>query len=141
MIQHVLNLTFTAWMIGSTYSALRAKPRDSGDGRNGSKRKGSRAGKDDAGDAPKPKRVHVDAVFYARLRAILRIVIPGIRSKEAILLIMHSSLLIFRTAISIYVANLDGKSVFLFALSSQSADHFVKNRRLTRSRSTGPLLA
>jgi ATP-binding cassette, subfamily D (ALD), peroxisomal long-chain fatty acid import protein len=108
MIQRVLNLGFTAWMIGGTYYALRAKPKDSGEGRAGSKRKG-KAGKDDAGDATKPKRVQVDAVFYARLRAILRIVIPGIRSKEAMLLIMHSSLLVFRTAVSIYVANLDGK--------------------------------
>ena len=51
----------------------------------------------------------VDAVFYQRLSHILRIVIPGIRSKEALLLFMHSSLLIFRTVISLYVAALDGK--------------------------------
>lgn len=51
----------------------------------------------------------VDDVFYKRLSNILRIVIPGIKSKEALLLCMHSSLLIFRTAISIYVASLDGK--------------------------------
>ncbi|KAG6814041.1 hypothetical protein H0H92_003891 [Tricholoma furcatifolium] len=34
-----------------------------------------------------------------------------VRSKEALLLTMHSSLLIFRTAISLYVAALDGKIV------------------------------
>ena len=51
----------------------------------------------------------VDDVFYKRLSSILRIVIPGIKSKEALLLCMHSSLLIFRTAISLYVASLDGK--------------------------------
>ena len=51
----------------------------------------------------------VDDVFYKRLSSILRIVIPGIKSKETLLLCMHSSLLIFRTAISIYVASLDGK--------------------------------
>jgi ATP-binding cassette subfamily D (ALD) long-chain fatty acid import protein len=116
MIQRVLNLGFTAWMIGGTYMALRAKPKgskDSGEGRTSSKRKGKAGKGDDAGDATKPKRVQVDAVFYARLRAILRIVIPGIRSKEAMLLIMHSSLLVFRTAVSIYVANLDGKYVFV----------------------------
>jgi len=38
-------------------------------------------------------------------------VIPGIRSKEALLLFIHSSLLVFRTAISLYVAALDGKYV------------------------------
>lgn len=51
----------------------------------------------------------VDAVFYQRLSGILRIVIPSIRSKEALLLFMHSSLLVFRTMISLYVAALDGK--------------------------------
>ena len=51
----------------------------------------------------------VDALFYQRLSRILRIVIPSIRSKEALLLFMHSSLLIFRTVISLYVAGLDGK--------------------------------
>jgi ATP-binding cassette subfamily D (ALD) long-chain fatty acid import protein len=51
----------------------------------------------------------VDDVFYKRLSNILKIVIPGIKSKEALLLCMHSSLLIFRTAISLYVASLDGK--------------------------------
>jgi len=55
----------------------------------------------------------VDAVFYQRLSAILRIVIPSIRSKEALLLVMHSSLLIFRTAISLYVAALDGRCVLV----------------------------
>ena len=51
----------------------------------------------------------VDALFYQRLSRILRIVIPSLRSKEALLLCMHSSLLIFRTVISLYVAALDGK--------------------------------
>jgi len=53
--------------------------------------------------------LQVDALFYQRLRVILRIAIPSIRSKEALLLLMHSSLLVFRTAISLYVAALDGK--------------------------------
>jgi len=51
----------------------------------------------------------VDAVFYSRLSVILRIIIPNLRSKEALLLAMHSSLLVFRTVISLYVAALDGK--------------------------------
>ena len=111
LIQRILNLGFAAWMIGGTYLALQAKPRDPGQGRTKHKSGGGR-GKNTASDkdgSSKPKRVQVDAVFYARLRAILRIVIPGIRSKEAMLLVMHTSLLVFRTAVSIYVANLDGK--------------------------------
>lgn len=51
----------------------------------------------------------VDAVFYARLKRLLRIVIPSIRSKEALLLAMHSAFLVFRTVLSLYVADLDGK--------------------------------
>jgi hypothetical protein len=54
------------------------------------------------------------------LARILRIVIPGIRSKEALLLLMHSSLLVFRTAISLYVAALDGKYVVYFYASNIS---------------------
>ena len=53
--------------------------------------------------------LQVDALFHQRLSVILRIVIPSVRSKEALLLVMHSSLLVFRTAISLYVAALDGK--------------------------------
>ena len=56
-----------------------------------------------------PHDIQVDALFYQRLSRILRIVIPSLRSKEALLLFMHSSLLIFRTVISLYVAALDGK--------------------------------
>ena len=51
----------------------------------------------------------MDAVFYERLKGLLRIVVPGIRSKEAMLLLMHTSFLIFRTMLSLYVADLDGK--------------------------------
>jgi ATP-binding cassette, subfamily D (ALD), peroxisomal long-chain fatty acid import protein len=50
----------------------------------------------------------VDGVFYQRLGEILKIVIPGLRSKEALLLVTHSSLLVFRTVLSLYVAKLDG---------------------------------
>ncbi|KAG8905151.1 hypothetical protein FRC01_008451, partial [Tulasnella sp. 417] len=53
----------------------------------------------------------VDAVFYARLKRLCRIVIPSIRSKEALLLAMHSAFLVFRTVLSLYVADLDGKIV------------------------------
>lgn len=42
------------------------------------------------------------------------------RSKEALLLFTHTSLLVFRTAISLYVAALDGQSVALFASESES---------------------
>lgn len=66
------------------------------------------------GRAPK---VEVDAVFFERLRSILRIVIPGARSKEAGLLLMHTAFLVLRTMISLYVAELDGRIVSAFVRS------------------------
>ena len=53
----------------------------------------------------------VDGVFYQRLSKLLRIIVPGIRSREARMLVLFSALLVFRTAISLYVAVLDGKWV------------------------------
>ncbi|KAH8835936.1 ABC transporter transmembrane region 2-domain-containing protein [Flagelloscypha sp. PMI_526] len=106
-IQRALNFTFILYVLGTTYKGLSARPPSSGSSRKGRSTKG----KDDKEDDNKPQRVAVDALFYQRLSAILKIVIPGFRSKEALLLVMHSSLLIFRTAISLYVASLDGKIV------------------------------
>lgn len=56
-------------------------------------------------------RVDVDEVFFERLRRILRIVLPGIRSRPAVLLMLHSAFLVFRTMLSLYVAELDGRIV------------------------------
>lgn len=103
LIQRVFNIGFALWIIGGTYRGLTAKSKG------GVERARSRKKEKDS--AGKPPRVQVDALFYQRLRSILRIVIPGVRSKEFGLLMMHTSLLIFRTAISLYVASLDGKYV------------------------------
>ena len=75
---------------------------------------GKRGRKGKKGRAPK---VEVDAVFFERLRTLLKIVIPGARSKEAMLLIMHTAFLILRTIISLYVAELDGRIVSAFVRS------------------------
>ncbi len=48
-------------------------------------------------------------VSVQRLRYLLRIVLPGLKSKEFGLLLFHSSFLVARTLVSIYVAQLDGK--------------------------------
>lgn len=107
-IQRILNAAFALYVVGSTYRGLSARPsapkRDKGKG----KRKDDEPGK--------PPKVAVDALFYRRLSEILRIVIPGIRSKEALLLLMHSTLLVSRTFLSLYVANLDGVCVTLASL-------------------------
>ena len=57
------------------------------------------------------KRVELNREFFKNLLRLLRIVIPGWRSKELRLLISHSLFLVLRTLISLYVAELDGKLV------------------------------
>lgn len=56
------------------------------------------------------KKVSVsDPLFQQRLKKLLRIVIPGIRSREAAMLALHTCFLLGRTALSLYVADLDGR--------------------------------
>jgi ATP-binding cassette subfamily D (ALD) long-chain fatty acid import protein len=61
-----------------------------------------------AGGKKRPK-VRVDKVFVERLRRLLAIVIPGVRSKECALLALHTLFLVSRTMVSIYVSRLDGE--------------------------------
>lgn len=56
-------------------------------------------------------KVALNLVFIKRLIRILSIVIPGIRSQEALLLFTHSGFLVLRTFISLYIAVLDGRLV------------------------------
>lgn len=65
----------------------------------------------DSMDPNKPKRVAVDRLFLRRLQRLLQIVLPGYRSREFMLLCMHTSFLVSRTMLSIYVAKLDGSIV------------------------------
>lgn len=57
------------------------------------------------------KKVEINREFFRNLFRLLRIVIPGWRSKELRLIISHSIFLVVRTLISLYVADLDGKLV------------------------------
>ncbi|KAG9110757.1 hypothetical protein FRC07_008153, partial [Ceratobasidium sp. 392] len=98
---------FVAYCLGNTYNNF-VKPKGSEDTRSG-RRKGKAKAGDEAG--AKKERVKVDAVFYARLKHILKIVIPGWTSKEAMMLAVHSGFLVFRTVLSLYVADLDGRIV------------------------------
>lgn len=111
-IQRGLTASFVLYVFGTTITSFTSKP-SAGQPRPNTGRNtgGGGKGKGKADGDGKAPRVAVDAVFYERLSRILRIVIPRLRSKEAMLLVMHSSLLIFRTAISLYVAALDGKCV------------------------------
>ena len=57
------------------------------------------------------KRVELDGEFFRNLLRLLRIIIPGWKSKELRLIISHSAFLIVRTLISLHVAEIDGKLV------------------------------
>jgi ATP-binding cassette subfamily D (ALD) long-chain fatty acid import protein len=62
-------------------------------------------------EATARKRVELNREFLKNLLRLLKIVIPGWRSKELRLVISHSIFLLIRTLISLYVAELDGKLV------------------------------
>lgn len=63
------------------------------------------------GEGGKKKKVELDRVFFNNLFRLLKIVIPGWKSKEMRLLIRHTFFLVMRTLISVYVAELDGRLV------------------------------
>lgn len=57
------------------------------------------------------RKVELNREFFRNLFRLLKIVIPGVRSKEMRLLVSHTVFLVIRTLISLYVAELDGKLV------------------------------
>jgi ATP-binding cassette, subfamily D (ALD), peroxisomal long-chain fatty acid import protein len=59
----------------------------------------------------KGKRVELNREFFRSLLRLLRIVVPGWRSKETRLLISHSFFLVVRTLVSLKVAAMDGAIV------------------------------
>ena len=61
--------------------------------------------------ASKKKRVAIDGKFFAQFKYLLRIVLPGVRSKEFLILLLHTGFLTARTFISIFIAKLDGRMV------------------------------
>lgn len=63
------------------------------------------------GEATGRKRVELNREFFRNLGRLLRICIPGWKSKELRLLASHSMLLVLRTLVSLYVAELDGRLV------------------------------
>lgn len=66
---------------------------------------------DAADQEHKKKRVEINREFFRNLVRLLKIVIPGWRSKELRLIVSHSVFLVLRTLLSLYVADLDGKVV------------------------------
>lgn len=62
-------------------------------------------------DEGKKKKVELNREFFRSLMKLLRIVIPGWRTRETQYLISHSIFLILRTVISLKVAAMDGAIV------------------------------
>ncbi|EKD19390.1 uncharacterized protein L3040_006824 [Drepanopeziza brunnea f. sp. 'multigermtubi'] len=60
---------------------------------------------------PKRQKVELNREFFKNLFRLLRICIPGVRSKEFRLLISHTVFLVVRTLISLKVAAMDGALV------------------------------
>jgi ATP-binding cassette, subfamily D (ALD), peroxisomal long-chain fatty acid import protein len=74
----------------------------------------AQGGKDADGKAiykKKKAKVELNREFFRSLLRLLRIVIPGIRSRETRLLLVHSFFLFARTIISLKVAAMDGAIV------------------------------
>ena len=71
------------------------------------------------------KKVELNSEFFRNLWRLLKIVIPGWKSKELRLVISHSFFLVIRTLISLYIAELDGKIVS--SLVRGKGKQFFKN--------------
>ncbi|MBE7180436.1 MAG: hypothetical protein INR71_04350, partial [Terriglobus roseus] len=63
------------------------------------------------GEATGRKKIEINREFFRNLVRLLKICMPGWKSKELRLLISHSVFLVLRTLLSLYVAELDGKLV------------------------------
>lgn len=69
-------------------------------------------------------KVAINRVFLKRLWVLVQVAIPGLYSKEAMLLAAHSLFLVIRTMLSLYIAVLDGALVS--ALVSGRGKDFIK---------------
>ncbi|KZT70506.1 hypothetical protein DAEQUDRAFT_744731 [Daedalea quercina L-15889] len=65
---------------------------------------------------PASHKPGLDKTFLRQLLSILHVAFPTYRSKEAIILLAHTSFLVFRTVLSVAVARLDGRIGFLRGL-------------------------
>lgn len=97
-------LVGAAICVFTTYSARKLYPRIL-------KSLERRAGGNNASSSPKKDAPNVDKRFYKQLKYLLKIIIPKIWSKEFGILLLHTSTLVVRTFLSIYVAKLDGRIV------------------------------
>ena len=107
-IQRVLRVIYFTGLLGGM--AMMFKPRK---GKSGAQQEvaAARKGRRGGSDSKKPPRVAVDSVFFKRLGYLLKIIFPSWRCKEMGLLGGFTLALVFRTFLSLYVADLDGRIV------------------------------
>lgn len=77
----------------------------------------------------------MDAVFWSRIKKLVRIVIPGWRSKEVLDLVLLTVFLVMRTFLSIYLASVNGRIVK--AIIERNLTLFVQRVLLPPRRSSG----
>ena len=53
----------------------------------------------------------MDAIFFSRIKKLIKIVIPTWKSREVLDLILLTIFLVLRTFLSIYIAGVNGKIV------------------------------
>lgn len=88
-------------------------------------RQGTTSTSEGAGGETPRKKVELNREFFRSLLRLLKIVVPGWRSKETRLLISHSLFLVLRTLISVRVAEMDGAIVK--ALVKGKGKEFLKH--------------
>ncbi|WVQ85299.1 hypothetical protein IAT38_007464 [Cryptococcus sp. DSM 104549] len=104
LFQRLLTAAFVIYCLGNTYASLTGKGAKGGAKESSGGRRRGKGGKTVSGSASDP-------LFHVRLKRLMRIVIPSLKSREAAMLALHSAFLVGRTGLSLYVAELDGRIV------------------------------
>ncbi|WRT65920.1 uncharacterized protein IL334_002871 [Kwoniella shivajii] len=105
VVQKILTAGFVAYCIGTTFAAVSGRTTKTSTSSGGGRRGKGKDAKKTATASP------ADPLFHIRLKRLLRIVIPSLKSREAVMLALHSAFLVARTGLSLYVAELDGRIV------------------------------
>ncbi|KAI1454156.1 ABC transporter transmembrane region 2 [Annulohypoxylon moriforme] len=107
-ISRVVYLTLLVALVNRVRHAISEQKAASA--REAAKRKSGTTSSDGT-EVTKKKKVELNREFFKSLLRLLKIVVPGARSKETRLLLSHSFFLVVRTLISLKVAEMDGAIV------------------------------
>jgi len=65
----------------------------------------------DAGNRKRGGKGNVDKEFFARIKKLLKIAVPSYKSREAAYIVILTGLLVIRTYMSIWLADVNGQVV------------------------------